>query len=124
VGQIGSPGENARNYPVEVLNRWQKPGDVKQYARYTTQPQESDINYLYHSDGIYKNGSYIRLQNLALSYDVPAKQLKKISLIDCRVYLRAENLFLITKYSGLDPDVPFGSMPLSKVITGGIQFNF
>jgi TonB-linked SusC/RagA family outer membrane protein len=119
IAVIGFPG-SPNNEPTEVLNRWQKPGDKSQFARFTTEPQASDENFYYYSDGVYSNASYLRLQNLALTYDLKVK-----SINSCKLYLRGENLFLITKYKGLDPDVPvFGGMPPAKVFVGGLLFNF
>ncbi len=49
-----------------------------------------------------QNGSFIRLQNLALGYTIPVKN-KYIR--HARVYVSGQNLFLITKYKGFDPEV-------------------
>ncbi|MCU0338548.1 MAG: TonB-dependent receptor [Spirosomaceae bacterium] len=50
-------------------------------------------------------GSYFRGKNLTLGYTLPNNLSGKIGLDKVRVYLQAQNLFTITKYSGLDPDV-------------------
>jgi len=120
------PGTNGAqsNQPRDVLNRWQKPGDHAKFARYTTMPQESD-NYFSLSDATITDGSYIRLRNLSLSYDLPDKILKRAGLINIRIYARGENLFVISKYKGLDPEASSpGILPPSKIFTGGVQFTF
>jgi len=112
------------NQSTRILNRWQKPGDIAKFARYTTQPQRSD-NYFGSSDGVYTDGSYIRLRNMSLSFRVPEKWAKKLSIQGCTFYARGENLFVITKYDGIDPGAPgFGLMPPPKIFTGGLQLNF
>lgn len=114
----------ALNQSTQVLNHWRKPGDVAQFAGYTTTFRQSDALFYQNSDGIYSNGSYIRLRNLAISYDMPMDWAKKV-LQSCKLYVRGENLFILTRYNGIDPDVQgLGAMPPAKVFTGGIQFNF
>lgn len=120
----GIPGQANTNQSTQALNHWQKPGDIANFARYTTNPAQSDFNF-FASDGIYSDGSYVRLRNLSLSYDFPDRWTKKAGMQSCKIYFRGENLFIITKYNGVDPDVPgFGLLPLAKVLTAGIQFNF
>lgn len=118
------PG-SASNIPAEVMsNHWQKPGDNARFARYSTQSTVSDENFYLYSDGGYCDGSYIRLQNVSLSYDLPGNWTRSIGLKSCRLYIHAENLFIITKYQGLDPDTPiFGMLPPAKTYVGGIQIN-
>ena len=54
-----------------------------------------------------ESGSYIRLKAISLGYQLPAncKLLKKSHIASIRVFVAAENLFTITKYSGTDPEV-------------------
>lgn len=51
-----------------------------------------------------EDGSYVRLRSLQLGYQVPARLVRGVN--NARVYLRAENLFTITGYDGLDPSLP------------------
>jgi hypothetical protein len=119
------PGTVGINESTQVLDHWQKPGDLAKFARFTTQPDISDYNFIGSSDGVYSNGSYIRLRNLSVSYDLPPGFTKKAGLQAGKIYLRCENLFLITKYNGIDPDGgSLGSLPPEKIATLGIQFNF
>lgn len=118
----GIPGLVNANQSVEILNRWQNPGDLAEFAKYTTRNSVSYINYS-QSDAIYSNASYIRLKNASISYQLSDKWLKSIGFQKCLVFARGQNLFLLTKYNGLDPDTPnLGSMPLSKTFVVGIQF--
>jgi hypothetical protein len=52
-----------------------------------------------------EDGDYARLKNLQLGYTLTPKVLSKIKVSSLRVYFQAINLFTITKYSGLDPEV-------------------
>jgi TonB-linked SusC/RagA family outer membrane protein len=118
------PGNINNNQSTEVLNRWQQPGEQAEHARFTTQGQLSDNLFYGYSDGDYSDGSYIRLQNLSISYDIKGVWTKKLGINGCQVFVRGQNLFLLTKYNGLDPDVPsFGALPPAKILTGGIKFN-
>lgn len=64
----------------------------------------------YHQSGItesrwLEDGSYLRLQNVSLGYTLPNKASRKIGIERLRFYVTASNLFCISKYSGLDPEV-------------------
>lgn len=121
---IGGPG-TIENEPVGVLNHWQKPGDKAAFSRYTTQPDLNDYYYYNQSDGVYGNGSYVRLQNVSLSYILPTRITTPLAIKSLKLFARGENVFIITKYKGLDPDTPgFGNMPPAKYFVGGIQLTF
>jgi TonB-linked SusC/RagA family outer membrane protein len=120
---IGIPGSNAVNFPVEVLNRWQKTGDKAKFARYTIVPDVSDY-YFQLSDASYSDASFIRLTNASLSYDLSTKWVKKLGLQNLRAYLRGQNLFVLTNFDGADPEIPvFGALPPFMSIVTGIQVN-
>jgi hypothetical protein len=123
---LDAPGDFT-NQPTSVLSRWQKPGDITTVAHFTTNPytDNSFTNYQQYSDAVYTDASFIRLQNVSLSYSLPEKNIKKIGLTDCRAYLQGQNLLTITKYNGLDPEIQyFTSLPLARIITAGISFSF
>jgi TonB-linked SusC/RagA family outer membrane protein len=120
------PGIVNQNESTQVLNHWQQPGQQAEYASYTTQPYSRSSDYLFYnnSDGNYSNGSYLRLQNVSITYDLKEKWAKKIGIGGCQIFARGENLFLLTKYNGIDPDVPsFGTLPPSKTFTVGLKIN-
>lgn len=113
------------NQPVIVLNRWQTPGDITNIAKFSTQSTTNSNNYFNFSDSRLTDASFIRLQNVSLSYNLPTRICEKFGLENLKVYGRGENLFLITNYKGLDPEVQsFGSFPIPRVITAGISINF
>lgn len=99
----GSPGGNAS---TAILNRWRKPGDVAALPR-AGQNQTADGN-LRPSDFFIEDGSYMRVRNLTLGYNVPADKLSRYTgkiLTSVRVYIAVENLLTLTKYKGYDPEV-------------------
>ncbi len=86
------------------------------------------------TDYYLEDASFLRLRNLTVGYTIPSKITKKIGLSNIRAYLTATNLFTITKYSGLNPDISFssstkpgvdsGSYPLSRNYTFGVNITF
>jgi len=126
-GNTGPPGVVNTNEPVAILGKqWQYPGDATaSYAKFAAAASGQSLNFLFRSDGIYTDASFIRLSNLSISYSLPATYLKKAGLQACSLFFHTNNLFVITKYQGLDPETQnFGSLPPPKTIVGGINFNF
>jgi hypothetical protein len=52
-----------------------------------------------------EDGSFFRLRNITLAYNVPAEVTQKIGMAGARVFLSADNVFTLTKFSGMDPEV-------------------
>lgn len=52
-----------------------------------------------------ENGSFVKLKSLTIGYNPRSSLLEQIKLSNLRIYLQASNLFMITKYTGLDPEV-------------------
>jgi TonB-linked SusC/RagA family outer membrane protein len=80
-----------------------------------------------------EDGSYLRMKTLELGYTIPDNVTNRINIKSLRFYLQAVNLFTITKYSGLDPELggddrAFGSdtgnYPLVKNWIIGLTLNF
>jgi hypothetical protein len=59
-------------------------------------------------------GSYFRLKNMQIGYTLPVKTTQRISIQKLRVYVQTANLFTITKYSGIDPEVTGGTTGFGK----------
>jgi TonB-linked SusC/RagA family outer membrane protein len=77
-----------------------------------------------------EDGSFLRLQQLELGYSLPATLTKLVRL---RVYIMATDLFTITKFTGLDPEVPWdgmngginhGTWPTARRVMAGVTLNF
>lgn len=114
---------NAKNAPAEIIGKeWKSPGDAASIAKFTLYPNSSLAG---NSDLLYTDASFIRLSNLSVSYSLPSAYLSKIGVKNCSLFIFTNNIFVITKYRGLDPETQnFGGMPPIKTITGGISFNF
>ncbi|MDD6210128.1 MAG: TonB-dependent receptor [Bacteroidales bacterium] len=73
-----------------------------------------------------ENGSFLRLKDLQLGYTLPAKANKALGISNARIYLSAQNLFMITKYKGRDPEAAMtptedaNASPLSSGIDNGV----
>ncbi len=52
-----------------------------------------------------EDGSYVRLKNLTLGYTLPESMLSKVNIGSVRMYVQGVNLFTLTNYSGLDPEI-------------------
>ncbi len=72
------------------------------------------------SDAYIEDGSYIRLQNISLSYTLPKNWMKNIFLNSVKVYCNIQNLYTWTKYKGYDPEV--GSMQ-GRALRNGIDYS-
>jgi hypothetical protein len=96
---MGADIEN--NQSVEALRRWQKPGDITDVPRYEL---GSTLNNL-HSNRLLEDGSYLRLKNLSLGYNFPARITNTLMLQQLRLYVTATNIWTYTKYTGSDPEV-------------------
>lgn len=85
---------------LDSWNRWEKPGDVATHpkAEYGNKSQSCKTSSRYLEDA-----SYLRLRNLSIGYNVPIKW-DYISRL--RVFASGENLFVISGFSGIDPELP------------------
>lgn len=66
------------------------------------------------------NTSYLRMRNLQLGYSLPKQWIQKIRIENFRIYLSAENLFTLTKWPGIDPEVT-DTHPLIKTFSIGLN---
>lgn len=114
-------GQFQGNYGLlsESLQSWQKEGDVTDVPRYRWADQTNQNN-LFRSEAsgaayntnmfqgnsrYYESGDYLCLREVTFSYTVPKSVVEKIRLASVRVYVTGSNLYYLTKYSGLSPEV-------------------
>jgi TonB-linked SusC/RagA family outer membrane protein len=120
---------STENQASSVTYRWRKDGDVTKMPRalYGT-----GYNYQISSRFV-EDGSFLRLNNLQISYNVPKKFLKKFGLNSLSAYVTMNNVFCWTKYSGIDPEIASGTYtpaidgattPRSKSVTANLSFGF
>lgn len=119
------PGTSYNNLPVSLENRWRQPGDHAPFEKVTQDPGSDAYKaagYFIGSNGVYSDASFIRLKNVALSYNVPATYVKRAHIQDCRIYVHIQNLLTITSYKGADPEVrDLFSLPPLRTFTAGLQ---
>jgi hypothetical protein len=120
---------NTNNQCASVNYRWRKDGDVTPIPRamYGTA-----YNYQ-GSDRFVEDGGFVRFQNLQIAYNFPKKAIKKWGLNNLQVYASLNNLYVWTKYSGIDPEVSAGGFgvagdysqtPRSKQFTCSLNIGF
>ncbi len=116
---------------IEILNRWTPTHEN------TDVPGFSSSNTTYaQSSQFVEDGSFIRLSNITLGYSFPQSILHNV-IEEARIYVSAQNLFIITKYSGLDPQltstpiwsdiaqgIDNGTYPATRTITFGLKVGF
>jgi TonB-linked SusC/RagA family outer membrane protein len=141
---------NFDNQAMTVLNR----------ARVQLKPEGTDINNIAHLELVnpetdmprfdnggenfnhymstrwIEDGTYVRVQNIKLSYDVPAKWLQSARMTRAQIYANVQNAATFTNYSGLDPqigafnqsslqrNVDMGRYPAPRVYTLGVNIEF
>jgi TonB-linked SusC/RagA family outer membrane protein len=133
------------NADVRVLNRWTptNPSNTIPRAGLVASNAQASSRFV-------EDGAYTKLKNITLGYTMP-KNLLKNTFAKLRIYVSAQNMICITKYSGLDPEVgrytasgtslgqigapqttgqnyangiDVGNYPIPKSIIGGIQITF
>lgn len=82
--------------------RWQKEGDIATHPAAVGGRSDGSGKT---SSRFLENGSFFRLRNVTLSYDIPANVLARVKMSGARVYLSGDNLLTISKFSGMDPEV-------------------
>ena len=132
---ILSDVEGNFNRSAEILNAWSPTNTGSKIPRLSK--NDPNGNFSTPSDYYIEDGSFLRLKNLTIGYDI-TRHLQKLNHFaqrgsTCRVYLSAENLFTITKYSGMDPEVGISGntpgfdtikYPVSRVFAFGIKLNY
>jgi TonB-linked SusC/RagA family outer membrane protein len=89
------------NQSVAALRRWQKPGDITDVPRYEL---GNTFNNL-HSSRFLEDGSYLRLKNVSIGYNLPSRITDRLKMERVRIFAAATNLWTYTKYTGADPEV-------------------
>ncbi len=122
--------DNYRNYLVSGLNTWTPTNTDTNIPRAVL--GDPNQNSSRNSDRFIENASYLRLRNVQLGYTLPENITDKLSIGKLRLYMSLQNLFTITDYSGIDPEIggtlnagtDFVSYPNIKTSLFGVQVNF
>jgi TonB-linked SusC/RagA family outer membrane protein len=124
--KAGLRDQRVWNNSVDVLNSWKNPGDKTDVPKAIYGDNVSNGSAFLISDNVEK-GDFLRLQNVTLGYKLP-NIFGKSGLSSVRIYGQVNNAFLLTKYTGVDPEISTnGNNNLSSgvernVIPQGRQF--
>ena len=113
---------------MDYFKRWRQPGDERQ-----TQVPAMANEYIPYADATYRNaavlvtkGDHIRLQDISITYRMPRKWIKKLSLESVRLYGYIHNLGVLWKANGhnIDPDYRTSEYISPRTTALGIQIDF
>ena len=109
------------NQSRRLLDRWKEPGDITDIPRHGV--------YTEFDSRLLEDASFLRLKNLMLSYSLPQSVLRKSKAFSgVRVYAQGQNLFTLTKFSGLDPEgtsnIYAAQYPMARQFTFGLDLTF
>jgi len=90
-----------QNQLSTVLNRYTASTPNGKLPRYN----QYNLNNLKISDRFVENGSYLRIQNISLGYNLPTHLISKAKISSLRVYISGQNIYTFTKYKGYDPEL-------------------
>ena len=121
-GQTGNKIYNAKefirpdayNFEQHVMDRWTGEGTSNFEPRATF----GGYNYI-PSDKFIQDGSFLRLRSVVIGYTLPEEFSKKIHMQQFRVYVKGNNIYTLTKYTGYTPEIGSGDV-LSNAIDTGI----
>jgi len=104
-----------------LLQRWTPDNRTELY------PSLRDNRNVAFSDWWIEDGSFVRLQNLRIGYNFTNEDIKYFK--NARIYFSGDNLFSLTNYSGVDPEVDVAGVDLNRVprlrrMTLGLEFTF
>lgn len=92
------------NNHTDVLNRWTKAGDVTNIPKLIWNDNVSNGSGMQISENVEK-GDFFKGKSIALGYTLPKSLLTRINISSIRIYSQVQNAFVITNYSGADPEV-------------------
>jgi hypothetical protein len=120
------------NYQTFWLDRWTPENMDADYPRLVS----NDVNNNQRPSDFYlEDGSFLRLRNLQIGYNLPTELLEKVMVKEFRIYFSANNLLTVTNYQGFDPDIGTngwildtgidkGAYPSNKTLGGGVKLTF
>lgn len=94
----------AFNKSSTVVNAWNGPGTSNSIPRPVVTDPNQNVRVGTH---LVEDGSYLRLRNLQIGYNIPPALLERIGISKVRAYVSGQNLLTITGYQGNDPEIGF-----------------
>jgi hypothetical protein len=92
------------NNSVDVLRSWKKPGDITDVPKAVYGDNVSNGSAMPLDVNVFK-GDFVKLRNLSLGYNLSKTTLNSIGINSARLFVSGQNLAIITKYPGPDPEV-------------------
>lgn len=118
-------GVSNGNYSNKVIERWTGPGTSNTMPRMVLNDPNGNNRV---SDRFVEDASYMRIKNLRLAYNVPARWANYLKLKKTQLYVSVQNLATFTNYTGLDPEVgggvDIGFYPQARTILAGVLVDF
>ena len=123
--------QNFTNNSTEILGRWQSvenPGDGWTPRLYASTNTTTNLTST-PTTRFVEDADFIKLDNITLGYSLPMSEAEKLGLTKLRIFLQGQNLWTITDYSGVDPEmetagVDLNLTPRSSVFSFGINVGF
>ncbi|GAA6766117.1 hypothetical protein AAFH68_20570 [Flavobacterium sp. CGRL1] len=120
--------QNFNNNSTEILGRWQSvenPGDGWTPRLYASSNTFTNLSGSASSRFV-ESGNFISLDNITFGYTLPKELMDRIKVDNFRFFVQAQNIWLITKYKGLNPEmetsgVDINGTPRTKVMSMGIN---
>lgn len=126
------------NVTVEAFsNRWTPQNPSNTYTRAYSNKFGATPRIARFSDHYVESGDYLRFKSLTLGYTLPSQVSSKMNINKLRLYVTGRNLFTLTEYSGVDPEVSvggqnnnlsaggdFGGYPSTRTFLLGLNLNF
>ena len=100
------------NMTADALGRWTGENSSTTYPRLAM--DDPNKNFSRSSNFYVESGAYFRIKTLQLGYTVPLSIISKVGLTRFRVYVSANNLATLTKYTGYDPEIGGGSFGVDR----------
>ncbi len=125
-----SSGINDTNRGVDILKAWTPTNTNTNVPALSLTDDNNEVRF---STYRVQDGSYFKMKYIKLSYEFPAKLLNSWGCKGASIYGQVENVFTITKYKGLDPEllpgeygarVDDGAYPRSRTFTLGVNLQF
>jgi TonB-linked SusC/RagA family outer membrane protein len=118
-------GAFGSHWSSDILNRWQKPGDVTDVPRL----QNAYVAGTAASSRYLTDASFLSLRNAMISYSLPKTLINRIDLQEARIFASGDNLGMLTARKGMDPQQSFGgtadfSYAPSRIISFGLNLTF
>ncbi len=122
---VENPSYIASSISRDLLREWRNPGDITDIPS----PKSSIDQFQSLTTRYLENGSFWRLRNVEVGYNLPKRWIDKVKLGSVRIFAQGQNLVTITKFRGFDPEITNPSLggaqyPTLRSVTAGLNIGF